>query len=165
MPAGMVQKASFAGERIPTVEEVLDFGRRRDAGLYLELKSRGPSGVEHAIIGALHAADEIVRSVVLSFELGTLTHLRRLEPLLVTGYLCETSLGVVNKAVNAGARQLLPRADQITRELLSDARAAGLKVVVWTVNDPAHMRDLVAAGVDGIITNVPNELVKVLAGN
>src|SRR5690242_12109722 len=40
------QKKSFAGECIPTVEEVLAFGNRRDAGLYLELKPRGPTGVE-----------------------------------------------------------------------------------------------------------------------
>src|SRR5438552_1771591 len=40
-------KRSFTGERIPTIDEVLAFGNRRDAGLYLELKPRGPSGVEH----------------------------------------------------------------------------------------------------------------------
>jgi glycerophosphoryl diester phosphodiesterase len=163
LPDGL-QKRSFAAERIPTVEEVLAFGKRRDAGLYLELKPRGPTGIEHAIVGALRAADEILRTVVISFDLTTLIRVRRLEPLIVTGYLCETPCGVVEKAVNAGARQLLPRADQITPELMSEAHARDLKVVAWTVNDPAQMRALIAAGVDGIITNFPNELVNVLAG-
>ncbi len=154
---------SFAGERIPTIAEVLAFGKRRDAGLYLELKTRGPSGVEHALLGALRTADEILRTVVLSFDRTTLMHLRRLEPLLVTGYLCEKSEGVAEQTVSVGARQLLPRADQITPELLAEAHSRDLKVVAWTVNEPEQMRALIAAGVDGIITNYPNELVKVLA--
>jgi glycerophosphoryl diester phosphodiesterase len=160
---GSAWKASFAGERIPTIAEVLAFGKRRDAGLYLELKPRGPSGVEHNLVGALRAADEILRTVVLSFDRTTLMHVRRLEPLLVTGYLCEKSEGVAEQAVEVGARQLLPRADQITPELLAEAHRRDLKVVAWTVNDPAQMRALIAAGVDGIITNYPNELVKALA--
>ena len=163
--AAEAAKKSFAGERIPTVEEVLAFGRERDAGLYLELKPRGPSGVEHALVGSLRAADEILRTVVLSFDLTTLTYLRRLEPLLVTGYLCETSEGVAERAVSVGARQLLPRADQITPDFVSEAHGRDLKVVAWTVNSPSQMEALIAAGVDGIITNYPNELAKVcLAG-
>ena len=155
---------SFRGERIPTIAEVLAFGKQRDAGLYLELKPRGPSGVEHAIVGALRAADEILRTVVLSFDLTTLTHLRRFEPLLVTGFLCEKGDGVAEQAVNVGARQLLPRADQITPELLAEAHHKDLKVVAWTVNDPQQMGALIAAGIDGIITDYPNELAKLLPG-
>jgi glycerophosphoryl diester phosphodiesterase len=154
---------SFAGERIPTIQEILAFGAKHDVGLYLELKARGPSGIEHAILGALRAANEILRSVLLSFDLTTLTQLRRLEPLLVTGYLCTDTRGAVERTVNAGARQLLPVADKITPELLAEAHRNDLKVVAWTVNDPAQMKALMAAGVDGIITNYPNELVKLIA--
>ncbi len=156
------ESRSFAGERIPTIQEILAFGGQHDVGLYLVLKPRGPSGIEHAIVGALRTANEILRSVLISFELTTLTRLRRLEPLLVTGYLCEQAHGAVAKAVEAGARQLLPRADQITPELLADAHRGSLKVVAWTVNDPARMKELIEQGIDGIITDVPNELVKLV---
>jgi glycerophosphoryl diester phosphodiesterase len=57
----------FAGERIPTIEEILGLGREHEIGLHLELKATGPSGVEHAVVGALRASGEIARSVVLSF--------------------------------------------------------------------------------------------------
>jgi glycerophosphoryl diester phosphodiesterase len=156
------ENRSFAGERIPTIQEILAFGGQHDVGLYLELKPRGPSGIEHAIVGALRTANEILRSVLISFELTTLTRLRRLEPLLVTGYLCERAHGSVAKAVEAGARQLLPRADCVTPELLADAHQSSLKVVAWTVNDPARMKELIEQGIDGIITDVPNELVKLV---
>ena len=42
--------------------------------------------------------------------------------------------------------------------------ARGLAVVVWTVNDPEDMRELIALGVDGIITNWPNRLVEATDG-
>jgi len=38
-----------------------------------------------------------------------------------------------------------------------------LRVVVWTVNDPEDMRRLLAAGVDGIITDYPDRLRQVMA--
>jgi glycerophosphoryl diester phosphodiesterase len=155
----------FAGHRIPTIEEVLAFGGQHDIGLYLELKPRGPSGVEHAIVGALRAANEIVRSVVISFDLATLAHLRRLESLLMTGYLCTKTGDVVTQAVKVGARQLLPRADRATPELVREAHSADLKVVVWTVDDPGQMLTFLAAGVDGIITDHPDRLVKLLAAD
>src|SRR5271169_4705269 len=68
--------AKFAGERIPTVEEVLAFGRERDLGLYLEIKAPGASGAEHAVVGAVRAANEVGRTVVLSFDSGVIERVR-----------------------------------------------------------------------------------------
>ena len=45
---------------------------------------------------------------------------------------------------------------------LREARALGLKVLVWTVNDPSDMRDFVDLGVDGIVTDYPDVLRAVL---
>ena len=46
---------------------------------------------------------------------------------------------------------------------LTEARRLGLRVVVWTVNDPADMAALVELGVDGIITDYPDRLRTVMA--
>ncbi len=46
---------------------------------------------------------------------------------------------------------------------LRAAHDLGLKVVVWTVNDPADMAALIALGVDGIITDYPDRLRRVMA--
>jgi glycerophosphoryl diester phosphodiesterase len=157
-------KENFAGEHIPSVEEVLAFGRERDIGLYLELKPSRPSGAEHAVVGALRASGEIARTVVMSFDLGSITELRRLEPLLVTGFLYGKSLrDSVAQAVGVGARQLLPRVDLVTPDLVVEAHRSDLSVVTWTVNDPKRMKAMIAAGVDGIITNHPEELVSLLS--
>jgi len=157
------ETASFAGERIPTIEEILAFGREHEIGLHLEIKTEGPSGAEHAIVGALHACGEVARSVVISFDVTTLRRVRQLDPLVMTGFLySDRAAEVVATAVGAGARQLLPRADRVTRELVKNAHAHDLKVVTWTANDPAEMEKLIAAGVDGIITDYPDRLVELL---
>jgi glycerophosphoryl diester phosphodiesterase len=157
-------KESFAGELIPTLDEILAFGRERDIGLYLEMKTPAVSGAELALVAALHASGEIMRTVVLSFDSSQLAKVRRYEPLIVTGHLCDNPApDAVRKAVEIGARQLLPRADHVTAELLKEAHASDLKVVTWTVNDPEQAAALVAAGVDGIITDYPREMIALLA--
>ena len=156
----------FAGERIPTIEEILAFGREHEIGLHLEVKATGPSGVEHAIVGALRASGEVPRSVVLSFAPGILKRIRQLEPLVMTGFLYSDRLPTaVVTAVDAGARQLLPRQDRVTRELVTDAHGQDLKVVAWTANTPDEMQKLISAGVDGIITNYPDRLLDLLRTN
>lgn len=50
-----------------------------------------------------------------------------------------------------------------TRELVDAAHAEGMKVIPWTVDDEATMRALIERGVDGLITNRPNLLRKVMA--
>ncbi|MGE0717276.1 MAG: glycerophosphodiester phosphodiesterase [Alphaproteobacteria bacterium] len=46
---------------------------------------------------------------------------------------------------------------------LAEARRLGLPVIVWTVNEPADMEALIARGVDGIITDRPDILRRVMA--
>ncbi len=154
---------AYAGERIPTIEEILAFGREHDIGLHLEVKATGPSGAEHAVVGALRACGEIARSVVLSFSPSVLKRVRQLEPLAMTGFLFSDRLpSPVATAVDAGARQLLPRTDRVTRELVTEAHAHDLKVVTWTADAPDEMQKLISAGVDGIITDYPDRLVELL---
>lgn len=161
--SGHENHAGFAGERIPAVEEILAFGREHEIGLFLEVKPTGPSGAEHAIVGALHACGEVPRSVVLSFSPSVLKRVRQLDPLVVTGFLFSDRLTTaVATAVDAGARQLLPRTNHVTRELVTEAHAHDLRVVAWTANTSDEMQKLISAGVDGIITNYPDRLVELL---
>ena len=51
----------------------------------------------------------------------------------------------------------------LTPGALAEARALGLKVIPWTVNEPADMARLIDWQVDGIITDYPDRLRKVMA--
>jgi len=160
LDAGSWFGSEYAGERIPTLEEILAFSKKTDVVFYLELKPGGSWGGEHALIGALRESGEIPRSVVISFDAAMVLNLRKIEPTLMTGLLYDGRIeNPLEKAVEVGARQLLVRGDLVTPVLLRDARKKDLQVVCWTVNHPAHMRMLMAAGVDGIMSDYPDRLV------
>lgn len=156
-------EASFVGERVPTLDEVIRFAKQRDVMLYLEIKPDDTWGIEHAIVGALKDSGETARVVLLCFDSRLLEAVRRLDGTLMTGYLCDhPAPDLVRRAADMGARQLLPRAHLATPSLVEKAHNAGLQVVAWTINEPGQMRRLIAAGADGIMTDYPERLVGLL---
>ncbi len=163
LDAGSWFAPEFAGERIPTLEEILAFSLEHDIGLYLELKPGGIWRSEHALVGALRGSAVADRLVVLCFDAQILKAIYDLEPSWMTGLLEQhQAAGLVERALGVGARQVAPHWALVSRELVQQAHAAGLMVVPWTVNEPEPMRTLIALGVDGIITDYPDRLVALL---
>ncbi len=161
LDAGSWFGSEFAGERIPTIEEILEFAKKHDVVFYLELKPSGSWGGEHALISALRESGEIARTVVISFDPAILANVRKIEPTVMTGLLFEGQISdPLAKAIEIGARQLAVRGSLVTPRLLKEARQRDLQVVCWTVNHPAHMRLVVEAGVDGIISDYPDRLLE-----
>ena len=160
---GSASAESYAGEHVPTLDEILRFAREHDIIFFLEIKSDGTWGVEHAVVAALRDTGEAARVIILSFDPATLISVNRLDQTMMTGYLCELpSNDLVERSVRAGARQIAPRGDLVTPDLVKRAHEAGLQVVTWTINEPEQMRRLIAAGVDGIMSDYPDRLVSVL---
>jgi glycerophosphoryl diester phosphodiesterase len=163
LDAGSWFGSEFSGERIPTLEEILEFSKKNDVVFYLELKPTGAWGGEHALIGTLRECGEIARTIVISFDAGIIAALRKIEPTLMTGLLFEGQIDQpLERAVEVGARQLAVRGDLVTPALIAEAHKRDLQIVCWTVNQPAHMRILIEAGVDGIISDYPDRLVAAL---
>jgi glycerophosphoryl diester phosphodiesterase len=155
--------AAFAGERVPTLKEILDFAKEYDVIFYLEIKSGPAWGIEHAVVAALRDENASARVVILSFDPATLDSVHRLDSTLMTGFLFEhPSNDLVERTVRAGARQLVARGDLITPDVVEKAHSAGLQVVAWTINETEQMQRLIATGVDGMITDYPDRLLSVL---
>jgi glycerophosphoryl diester phosphodiesterase len=155
---------SFSGERVPKLGEILDFAEEKDLIFYLEIKSGPAWGVEHAVVAALRDQNASARVVILSFDPSALDTVHRLDSTMMTGFLCEhPSNDLVERTVRAGARQLVAAGDLITPAVVEKAHHAGLQVVAWTINELDQMRRLIAAGVDGIITDYPDRLLSILS--
>ncbi|HEY8758928.1 MAG TPA: glycerophosphodiester phosphodiesterase [Candidatus Limnocylindria bacterium] len=67
---------------------------------------------------------------------------------------------LIASARSAGLWALHPNRAYVTRELVSAAHAAGLRVNVWTVNDQDEIAACAALGVDGIMSNWPERIPK-----
>ena len=160
LDAGSWFGSEFGGERIPMLEELLEFSKKNDVVFYMELKPDGTWGGEHALVGALRESGEIPRTVVICFDPGIVLNLRKIEPTLMTGLLYDGQIEKpIDKAVEIGARQLVVRGDLVTPAMIAEVQKKDLQIVCWTVNHPAHMRMLMAAGVDGIMSDYPDRLV------
>ena len=62
----------------------------------------------------------------------------------------------------AGGTIWSPFHKEVARAQIDEAHALGLQVIVWTVNKEPRMKALIKMGVDGIITDYPDRLVRVV---
>ncbi|HJQ59557.1 MAG TPA: glycerophosphodiester phosphodiesterase [Vineibacter sp.] len=141
-------------------------------------------------IDAVRRQNIAARSTIQSFDWRTLTAIKRQAPDLQTACLTIDSGGMNTVRPDAGGASpwhdglkatdhggSVPRLVKaagcgtwsmfwrnLTPELVAEARALGLKVVPWTVNDRADMARLLDMGVDGLITDYPDRLRAVMAG-
>ncbi len=161
------------GITIPTLGEVLgEFPRAR---LNIDIKQARPSLVK-SFCAALVEHGATARVTVASFSSETLAEFRRECPAVGTSASVE-EVAALAEDMRAGrpiarGRAARPRAVQVpetlggrawlTAELVAAAHGGGLEVHVWTVNEEAGMRRLIALGVDGIMTDYPDKLIALL---
>jgi glycerophosphoryl diester phosphodiesterase len=161
--AGQWFDRQFRGQRIPTLDEILAFGRRHDVVFYLDLKYDAAWGMHHALVAALRNAESTPRTVVISSDPGTLLALRKIDSSIMMGLIVnEKRPDVAKESLDVGARQICPRSTLVTPDLVEQAHKSDLHVIAWTVNSAEEMRAMIAAGVDGMMTNFPDRLRAVI---
>ena len=143
------------GERVPTLAEVLALVG--DAA-HLDIEIKG-SDIERPVLDVL-AHHPTVRWAVSSFAWDTLRTVRKLDPAAelwplakhVDGELIAVAAELASPAVSlfAGA---------FTAENAAKLRDAGLRVIVWTVNDPREARRVRDLGAFGLCTDDPQRLM------
>jgi glycerophosphoryl diester phosphodiesterase len=165
LDAGSWFDPKFAGERIPTLEEVIaEFGR--DLFLNIELKNSflEMPQLEEKTVGLIreYGIEETV--IVSSFDHESMLHLHNIAPDLRTGLLYDCRLvDAPDYAKRISSAALHPLFATVRKDLVQSAHQNGLEVNVWTVNEEAHLQMMIQLGVDSIITNFPDRLCKMLA--
>jgi glycerophosphoryl diester phosphodiesterase len=98
-----------------------------------------------------------LRWLVSSFRLATVNMVRRLSHDIRTAWLTyDLDAGLIAKTVASGHSAIHPYVDGLGAESVRAAHSTGLVVNTWTCDDADRMRQLIAWGVDGICTNVPD---------
>lgn len=165
LDAGRWFGEGFAGQRIPTLVEVLDrFAGKVPLALEVKAGSAFFHGIEERVVSVLRERQVMSQVAVASFDHYALLRLKELEPCLRTAAL------LVGRPVSMSALAGPSKADAmalefslVTKTEVDACRAAGLQCVVWVVNEPAQMRYFIDLGVDGIITDRPDLLRHALA--
>src|SRR5271169_6066875 len=168
LDAGVRFGAEFRDEPIPTLAEVAAaLGARGGegcgprCGMDVELKQRG---LEGRICDILRERDAVDDAIVSSFDWDQLKIVAAQEPGLRLALLGEKAPAPLLEAAAAmHAFAIAPRFDIADAALCAEAHRLGLAVYVWTVDEEPTMRRLIAAGVDGIMTNDPKRLREVAA--
>jgi len=138
---------------VPSLEQVCAWAAACGAWLNVEIKA---AGVEREVIGVLRANGLIPRSVVSSFDPGVVERLCTLDSALLCFLLTDSwHDGKVAEIAALGAGGVCLHVDAATETVLEELRSHNLPVIVWTVNRPARVRDLLLARVAGIITDDP----------
>jgi glycerophosphoryl diester phosphodiesterase len=165
LDAGSWRGPAFRGERIPTLEEVLDWARGR-IDLYLELKRGSPfyPGIESRLLEGIKKSGGRGWTTVSSFDPDALETLRRLDPDLSLGILTRKTSprSILDTARRLAARSLHLSTRRFSTSLLHQAHIQGFRVFVYAVNEEAATRNYIALGVDGVFTNYPERLASLL---
>ena len=101
------------------------------------------------------------RYVVSSFLPEALTAIHDLDPATPLGFLCETR-DQLRGWRQAPAEWVIPQFALVDRQLVELVHAAGKKIMVWTVNRAEGMREFAEWGVDAIISDETELLIRSL---
>jgi glycerophosphoryl diester phosphodiesterase len=164
-----------ARPEIPTLEEALE----ACAGMLVNVEVKNlPGDADYdpaesaaaavvALLTRRHRRDDVLVS---SFNLESADRVRALDESIPTGFLTLVGMDPVDGvevahahghgAVHPDVRSL---ADDVAEATVTRARELGMAVNVWTVNGEDEMRRLAAAGVDALITDVPDVARRVLS--
>jgi glycerophosphoryl diester phosphodiesterase len=150
------------GERVPTLDEVLDrFGERIPFNLELKRGSRATyDGLERAALDAVRERGLLEQTLFSSFFDPVLERLRALAPeaRLARLFSPRDPERPLERARVVGAEAINPWRGLARPGLIEAAHAEGLAVHVFTVDEEEEMRSLLDLGVDGIFTNFPDRL-------
>lgn len=150
--AGSWFDSRFAGEPVPTLEEVLVWVGDR---LRLNLELKDPATARPVL--DLVRRYPTVRIVVSSFNRRLLRQLRALDSGLPLAVLTDQRFWrpALADACRLKAESLNPRVDLVGPSLLAACRRRGLSIVPWTVDGPRLVRRMARFGVDGLFSNDP----------
>ena len=171
---GKVQNPAFprqqpiAGTRMPTLDEVFALAPRGKFLFNIETKifadrpelTPSPEGFARLVLEIVRKHHLESRVILQSFDFRTLAAMKRMAPEIKLAALYEgAAKDFTAIAKESGAKIVSPDYHLVTPEQVQAAHAAGLEVLPWTPNTPAEWDRLIQAGVDGIITDYPADLL------
>lgn len=160
---------ALTAETIPTLDEVAALGAQGKRGMLLEIKvddrrQRYP-GIEEKVLAILDRRGMTASTVVMAFEPETWRRVRELRPDVTAGALYSpgtlramgsTVSHELEEARKAGVGLVGLHQSLVDAAAMTAARSLGVRLGVWTVNEPAALRAFIDQKVGVVITDRPD---------
>jgi len=149
------QLVAEKGEKVPTLEEALDFLDRK-VKIIMELKE---TGFEEEVLRQIRGRGLGSNVVIVSFIEEALRRVREIDEEVETGLIYVRHKNPIRAALDLKASYLLPLYRFTHTADVKQAHDNGLKVIVWTINNPEEVPQYIKKGVDGIASDRPDILL------
>lgn len=158
LDAGGWHSRAFAGEPLPTLENLARFCRANDLLLNIEIKPTPGTERETGEVVAREAArlwqGAAIPPLLTSFQIDALKGAQAVQPELPRGLLLDTLWnGWLDTALNLGCQAIVCNHALWDATTVAQVHGAGLRSLSYTVNDDGAAQRLIDLGTDGIITD------------
>jgi glycerophosphoryl diester phosphodiesterase len=165
--AGSWFAPQFSGEQIPTLKEVLESAKGRIlVNIEIKNESLGQYAVTDLADRALREvkkAEMADRVIFSSFYPSALARIKERDPRIWVALLYNRSWNYLPEITRGNPFSILNlRNSYLTKDKIAKIHREGMRVNVYTVNSEEEMEQFVGWGIDGIITNHPDRLIKIL---
>ncbi|MCK5467607.1 MAG: hypothetical protein KAI99_03840 [Cyclobacteriaceae bacterium] len=172
LDAGSWFSEDFQGERIPTLEEVLQLINGQVI-LLIEIKDGSETypGIEKRTVELVHKHKADSWTIIQSFNKKAIDRVKILDSSLRTYYLLGGGFNafyeeaMATSSFDFGHEGVGVHQKYLNKENINSLIKAGIKIFAWTVNDPGDMDKFLELGIDGIITDSPDVLIKRMTKN
>ena len=166
LDAGSWFAPQFVGEKVPTLDEILDTTNGRIL-LNVEIKSEAVDrGISDKVAAAIRDSGMADQVIVSSFSPTALEQIHAKAPEIRTAVLYNPELqrgkDPAEIVHGLGASVFNIRGSRLKAKMLSSCREHGIPVGVYTVDKPKKMKRWVKKGIDAIFTNHPDRLIEIL---
>ena len=153
LDAGGWYSSAYAGERIPSLSDVLDYADGK-IKLNIEIKSSSESpDLVRTVVQMITDHHFENQCVITSFNYKLLSEVKEYNPEIRTGLIVTVLLGHYGQLQNVDFFSL--NMLSVSRALVEKVHAKGYEIHVWGVYDPGSVRRVADMGVDNIITSRP----------
>jgi glycerophosphoryl diester phosphodiesterase len=151
-------KAAETG--LPTLHEVLALRGSFLFNIEAKVSEHTPANFAGMVLDVIREQAVEARVIFQSFDFAILHQMKRLAPEITLAALWEgAARSFVEIAADAGTGIVAPEYVLVTEQAVREAHEVGLRVIPWTANTREDWQRLIAAGVDGIITDDPAALL------
>ncbi len=164
--AGLIKENRFGFTPVPSLEEYFAFAKGRKIITNIELKTAPVyyDRIEEKVCDMIYAAGLEKNIIFSSFNWLSIVRVKEIAPEIPAGLLIEPKLyrmGALFKRMKMNAFH--PEFQAVDTGIIRDMHENGIDVNVWTVNEDIDIHNMVNLKVDGIITNYPDRVKRIIS--